>query len=407
MEWIIENQELLVYISIPLTCSFVGWITNLIALKMTFYPLTFWGIPPFLGWQGIIPRKAVKMATKSVDMLTTKLIKVEEIFERVDPETVSNEISEPLEEISSQIVNDIGESTNHQVWSLTPQPIKDGIYSQVKGEVKPLVSTLMTDIKRNIIKLFDLKKLVIQNLTGNNVTNLVDMFQRCGSAEFKFIEMAGLYFGFLFGLLQVGVWAFYNEPWTLPVIGVIVGYITNWLALQMIFRPHYETSYLGIKYQGLFLKRQKEVSKEYSALVAQRILNARNINEEILYGTAADEIFKMIQNQITSTLNKIEGFTKPLVNLILGTSEYNAIRKYVIGKITDHVPKSMALAEEYMDKAMNLEDTIYSRLSELPPEEFEELLRTAFQEDEIILIMVGAALGCLIGLAQMFVVMSL
>ena len=407
MEWIVENQELLVYISIPLTCSFVGWITNLIALKMTFYPLNFWGIPPFLGWQGIIPRKAVKMATKSVDMLTTKLIKVEEIFERVDPETVSNEISEPLEEMSSQIVDDIGESTNHQVWSLTPQPIKDGIYSQVKSEVKPLVSTLMTDIKRNIIKLFDLKKLVIQNLTGNNVTNLVDMFQRCGSAEFRFIEMAGLYFGFMFGLLQVGVWVFYNEPWTLPVIGIIVGYITNWLALQMIFRPHHETNYLGIKYQGLFLKRQKEVSKEYSALVAQRILNARNINEEILYGTAADEIFKMIQNHILTTLNKIEGFTKPLVNFILGTNEYNAIRKYVVGKITDNVPKSMALAEEYMDKAMNLEETIYSRLSELPPEEFEELLRTAFQEDEIILIMVGAVLGCLIGLAQMFVVMSL
>ena len=118
------------------------------------------------------------MATKSVDMLTTKLIRVEEIFERVDPATVSEEISAPLEEISSQIVNDVGESTNHQVWSLTPQPIKDGIYGQVKNEVKPLVSKLMKNIKENIVQLFDLKKLVIQNLTGSNVTNLVEMFQR-------------------------------------------------------------------------------------------------------------------------------------------------------------------------------------------------------------------------------------
>ena len=130
-------------------------------------------------------------------------------------------------------------------------------------------------------------------------------------------------------------------------------------------------------------------------------------NEEILYGSAADEIFNMIQDQIKGTLNKLEGFTKPFVSFILGRSEYTAIRKYVVGKISDNVPKSMALAEDYMDKAMSLETTIYDRLSQLPPEDFESLLRTAFQEDEIILIMVGAALGFLIGLTQMFVVMSL
>lgn len=31
-----------------------------------------------------------------------------------------------------------------------------------------------------------------------------ELFERCGEAEFRFIERSGLYFGFLLGVFQVG-----------------------------------------------------------------------------------------------------------------------------------------------------------------------------------------------------------
>ena len=65
--------QYLPYILIPLINAVVGWSTNWLALKMTFYPLDFVGIPPYAGWQGIIPSKAKDMAEKSVDLLTEKL----------------------------------------------------------------------------------------------------------------------------------------------------------------------------------------------------------------------------------------------------------------------------------------------------------------------------------------------
>ncbi|MFB6350777.1 MAG: hypothetical protein ABEK29_03175, partial [Bradymonadaceae bacterium] len=56
------------YLTIPFLAALVGWATNVIALKMTFYPLEFVGLPPWFGWQGIIPSKARKMANKAVDL---------------------------------------------------------------------------------------------------------------------------------------------------------------------------------------------------------------------------------------------------------------------------------------------------------------------------------------------------
>ena len=51
-----DNQSLLIYLAIPITSALVGWLTNVVAIKMTFYPLNFIGIKP-IGWQGIIPSK--------------------------------------------------------------------------------------------------------------------------------------------------------------------------------------------------------------------------------------------------------------------------------------------------------------------------------------------------------------
>ena len=63
--------EYIPYLSIPLVSALVGWFTNVLALKMTFYPIKFVGVKPF-GWQGIIPAKARKIAEKYVGALSIK-----------------------------------------------------------------------------------------------------------------------------------------------------------------------------------------------------------------------------------------------------------------------------------------------------------------------------------------------
>ena len=55
---------------------------------------------------------------------------------------------------------------------------------------------------------------------------------------------------------------------------------------------------------------------------------------------------------------------------------------------------------------IDLKNTLSGRLAALPPKEFEGLLRPAFQQDEWILITVGAALGFLAGLAQLVFMFS-
>ena len=94
MTIIINDDPLWKYIIIPFISGFIGWITNVLALEMTFYPIEYMGINLYrwpdeplgiIGWQGIIPTKADKMAGICFDLITTKLMDVKSVFARLDP----------------------------------------------------------------------------------------------------------------------------------------------------------------------------------------------------------------------------------------------------------------------------------------------------------------------------------
>ncbi|PKM21472.1 MAG: hypothetical protein CVV10_09210, partial [Gammaproteobacteria bacterium HGW-Gammaproteobacteria-14] len=73
------------YVSIPIASGLIGWGTNWLAVQMTFWPKEFIGIPPFLGWQGIIPSKAAKMGRIVVEKTLEKIGSIDEFFRQMEP----------------------------------------------------------------------------------------------------------------------------------------------------------------------------------------------------------------------------------------------------------------------------------------------------------------------------------
>ena len=134
LDFFIEYKELFLYLSIPITSAFVGWGTNALALKMTFYPLEFKGIPPFIGWQGIVPSKAVKMSTTSVDLWTSKLVSVKELFEQIDPKAVAKEMRPEFDRIAKEIMDEIMAIQAPDAWDKIPSSLKKIIYMRISKD---------------------------------------------------------------------------------------------------------------------------------------------------------------------------------------------------------------------------------------------------------------------------------
>lgn len=410
-DFFVNNWQIL---TIPVIAGLVGYITNVIAVQMTFYPLELWGfkigkVP--IGWQGIIPSKSPKMASISVDLMTSKLISIEDVILQLDPYEMAEEMGPHMVSMTEKVMSETLEEADLALWESLPQSIKERIYGRVTKELPRLIQDMMIDISENIYDLFDLKKMVIEALLRDKQL-MVDIFLKCGAEEFKFIERSGLYFGFLFGLFQMGVWAlcshyFPGQQWInliLPVFGGIVGYATNWVALKLIFRPLKPIKVLWWTFQGLFIKRQQEVAAEYARIVSGHIINSQNIYDEMIYGKHVDRLVRLVQVHVKKALDLSAGFTKPFIQFIIGPKRYMEVKKKLVKRFVYALPGPVRKTFDYTERAFDMENLLRTRLQALPPEEFEGILRPAFQEEELKLILVGAALGVIAGTAQMILI---
>lgn len=393
--WIIDN---LPYLTIPVVSALVGWITNVLAIKMTFYPINYFGIKP-IGWQGIIPSKAKKMAETAVDLWTSKLINLENEFDRIEPKRVAEEMEGSIDELSRQIIDEVMDAKLPHVWNKMPKSIRDKIYKKISDRLPELVEHMMIDVQHNFNEMLDLKYLAVSSLTQNKVL-LNQMFLKCGQEEFKFIEHSGLYFGSLFGLTQMIFWYFFPYWWILPLFGLLVGYMTNYLALQLIFRPLNPIKIGSFSIQGLFIKRQKEVSIEYSKMVASKIITIEHIFEYIVRGPGAKKLSEFVRRQIEIAMKEAVGVSKSLIKISLGDKVFEHIGNIACFRFMQELPMNIRMVFGYAENALDLENILKNSMINLSPVEFEAFLRPVFKEDETTLILIGAALGGVTGLLQ-------
>ncbi len=403
MSFIEQYGELLMYISIPVTSAIIGWGTNVLALKMTFYPVEFIGIKPFLGWQGIIPSKASKMAKLSVDLWTTRLVDVKELFAQIDPAQVAEEMRPQFDRISKEIMDDFMAQQMPEVWSRFPESVKKVAYARISRDMPKIVKDIMTDVKENIEDVFDLKAMVVQRLMQDK-SLLNEIFLKCGREEFKFIERSGIYFGFLFGLVQMAVWYFYDAWWILPVFGLLVGYATNWLALKLIFEPVKPIKIFGKEFQGLFITRQNEVSAEYATMLAKEIFTFDRIFAAIINGPTKEKFVTLITGHAKNAIDQSVGISKPLVKFMAGERNYEKMKDIAVEKTIKELPASVKPVFPYAEEAMDLETVFREKMQALSPPEFVDFLRPVFQEDELKLILTGAFLGMAAGFGQLIFV---
>lgn len=81
----------LLYASMPLVAALIGYLTKRAAIWMMFRPLEFRGVPPLLGWQGVIPRNSERIASTAMDALLSELLRPTDLIARLDPDALLHE----------------------------------------------------------------------------------------------------------------------------------------------------------------------------------------------------------------------------------------------------------------------------------------------------------------------------
>lgn len=401
MEWTLDTLLLLL---IPLTSALVGWFTNYLAVKMMFYPVEFVGIRPIFGWQGLIPAKRRKMAEIEVELVLGKLLSVEEIVNRLDAQQMTLAIERRLKQVLRRIVNDVMQASAPTLWAALPVQGKNLVYARVELDIPNVVSKMVRDFQQNVTEIFDIREMVVEQL-AKDPELINEIFLKAGAKEFPFIERSGLYFGFLFGLPSMFIWSYYQLWWILPLGGLLVGYATNWIAIKIIFEPKRPRKVGFFTLQGMFLKRQKEVSRVYAEIIEKKLLNSQNITHAVLKGAGSGQLLELIELHVNDAIERYVAVAQPYFALAVGSEDYFRMKEMAVKRIFEDSDKFLHYAHEYANSALNIGDDLRVKMEALSPEEFEGVLRPAYKQDEWKLIVVGAILGMLAGTGQLYLML--
>ena len=408
-------------ITVPIVTGVIGYTTNWTGVLMLFYPVHFRGLKvPWLhrvarrlpykvrqipglmiggiGWQGIVPSRAAKMGSLAVDSGIAKLGTPQEFFNQLDPEKIAEQIIVSTREDLPLVVERIMRREDPELWAELPDQLKTLIVERVQNQLPEIVESLTDEIGEHIDELVDVKLMVIKRFDPE-LANRV--FLEMGRRELKFIQNFGFVFGFVLGIPVAVLTHFVTFWWLLPILGVLIGYLTNWVALWMIYEPPDWRRFGPVRWKGLFIRRQPEVSEVYAAIVADDILTLAEFGKELLHGPQSDRTRVLIESAMLPAIDQAVGPLRPAVRVAVGHREYDEIRHAFATEPIDELMGPLTDPEFSRTQSAQMRKLIAERMREMAPADFGEMLRTATREDEWLLLLHGAVLGLAGGLIHL------
>jgi len=411
---------------IPFITGLIGYVTNWVAIRMLFYPTEFVGIgmpglkefaPSLprrlqqipgvvegkLGWQGIIPSRSARMGTIAAEKGVAKIGTEAEFYERFDPDRIATHIVTESREEIRELATEVIRSEYPELWRSAPRATREFVLARVEDRLPHIAEEITENIGENIEELLDINQMIAGHLDRN--PELINrIFLEVGDRELRFIVNSGFYIGTFLGLFSVPLFVFIDQWWVLPAFGIVVGYLTNWIALNIIFRPIEERPIGPVRLQGLFIKRQPKAAEKYAEIVADEVVTIGNIGRNLMHGSQSDRTRKMIREAIRPEVDRTVGLAAPVVRMTTGDEQYERLRETFAEEGVDRTIEPLQDPEFNRERGDAIEDWMAERVKALPPEGFVELLRPAFEEDEWMLILLGAVLGFVAGWLQLLVV---
>jgi uncharacterized membrane protein YheB (UPF0754 family) len=411
--------------TIPVFTGAVGWLINWTGLVMLFRPLKLYGIavpgladlsrllphrvqevPGLLhgrlGWQGIVPARAAKMGSIAVDKAIAKLGTPRDFYLQLDPPALAEHIVEVMRPQVPEIVDSVMQDRHPQLWASLPPRVKEAVHRRVRAQLPEIVTTVTFEIGEHIDQLLDPKVMVIDHFRDN--PDLVNrIFYDVGRRELRLMVDFGLVFGFLLGIPVAVIDRVVDLWWLLPLMGVVVGWLTNLLGMALIFEPVEERRILGVKVQGLFLRRQDEVADIYARIIADNVITLENIGDFLLDGPRGDRTRQLVESAMAPAIDRAAGRARTVLRAAVGPEEFDAIRDEIGASAAQHtiVPfRDPGFSAQQSEKIRAL---FAARTRELPSRDFVEMLRAAIKEDEWMLYAHGALMGFAGGVLHLLV----
>lgn len=185
-------------------------------------------------------------------------------------------------------------------------------------------------------------------------------------------------------------------PYFFPIIGAVIGYGTNYIAVKMLFRPQKPVSFGPFTLQGLLPKRRNDISKGIASTIEDELISMKDLSKILKELDLTSLIDEMVDNSFSPDTN---GKTDILsrINISINTYLQNRVKRSINSNKDQLINEFIHEIERNVD----FKEIIVNNIEAYDIDKLENIvLRVSANELRHITI-IGGILGFTIGVIQM------
>lgn len=189
----------------------------------------------------------------------------------------------------------------------------------------------------------------------------------------------------------------------IPVISAFIGWVTNWVAIKMLFHPRQPKKILGITFHGIFPKRQQQFAEKLGKLVSAEFLSFDDIEQKISSPENLKKIMPMIENHIDDFLRHKLSNEMPVISMFIGDKTISKLKESFMKEIEILFPQVMKQYAGNLKAELDLEQIVITKVSGFSSDKLEEVLQQIMSKEFRFVEIIGAVIGFIIGLVQVII----
>jgi uncharacterized membrane protein YheB (UPF0754 family) len=189
----------------------------------------------------------------------------------------------------------------------------------------------------------------------------------------------------------------------IPVISAFIGWVTNWIAIKMLFHPREPQKILGITFHGIFPKRQHQFAEKLGKLVSAEFLSFSDIEQKISDPDNLKKIMPMIEKHVDDFLRVKLRDEMPVLSMFIGDKTIASLKKVFMQEIEILFPQVMKQFASNLKNELDLENIVIKKVAGFSSDKLEEVLYQIMSKEFRFVEIIGAVIGFIIGVVQVVI----
>lgn len=194
---------------------------------------------------------------------------------------------------------------------------------------------------------------------------------------------------------------------SLPLISGLIGYVTNRIALWMLFHPRREKRFIGFSFHGLVPSHQKELAHSVAETVTSHLVTPETVADRLQDERVHEALVRGLSDYGRRYVADLLDSLPSAVLILLPRDIEDKINRRLEKSARKRLPEFVQQIAPAVAQELDFAPAIESEVAGYPPEKVEEMVRNIARKELRAIEMWGGVLGFIIGLLQSAVIFFL